>query len=300
MTSVWSSNLTPDYIDRCAMSPDGKRLAIVADEVSKLILYDLESGEANEIDLPALSTCLVWCTSFSLCISLESGDLFCIDVSDGNMFEYKFIDKPIASVRVENRTNTQQLLWVLYEGGQIIVVLLADLLNGSDSEPLSQFQLVGSEDVTDIVVLPACRPRLYSPFSLRSLEDVNSLIISGNNPSLAHYNVGGNQYFQDMGKLAGYVKAKVTGYISTSISSLYGRIVGIDKLNKKNSQSTSFVPISSLVDFDDEKRRILRLSVDPTSRFLAASDSLARVLLFDLRLMVVVRCVFIICNFICK
>ena len=108
----------------------------------------------------------------------------------------------------------------------------------------------------------------------------------GISPSLSMFNLGGNQQFQHIGKLAGYVRAKVSGMISNSVNSLYKRFT--DKQSTK-SNDTAPQPISSVVDFDDKKRRILRMTVDPYNKLIATCDSVGRVLLYDKRLLCVIR-----------
>ena len=49
------------------------------------------------------------------------------------------------------------------------------------------------------------------------------------------------------------------------------------------------MPIASLIDFEDPKRKILRLRLSPSGELLAAADSLGRVTLYDVHLNVVVR-----------
>jgi hypothetical protein len=48
-------------------------------------------------------------------------------------------------------------------------------------------------------------------------------------------------------------------------------------------------PCASILSFDDSKRRILRLSLDPLHRLLCTADSLGRVILFDTSLNCSVR-----------
>ncbi|CAM9754785.1 unnamed protein product, partial [Ectocarpus fasciculatus] len=47
--------------------------------------------------------------------------------------------------------------------------------------------------------------------------------------------------------------------------------------------------LSPLVYFDDPKRRILRVSVDPTRKLIATADNVGRVMLFDIRVFVAIR-----------
>ena len=56
----------------------------------------------------------------------------------------------------------------------------------------------------------------------------------------------------------------------------------MEKRNQKPRKTTP--PITSTLDFaESNKRRIVRISLDPTGKLLAAADTLGRVLLFDMR-----------------
>jgi hypothetical protein len=49
------------------------------------------------------------------------------------------------------------------------------------------------------------------------------------------------------------------------------------------------VPLASLIDWEDAKRRVLRLSLSPKGDLVAAADSLGRVTLYDVRVNAIVR-----------
>lgn len=53
--------------------------------------------------------------------------------------------------------------------------------------------------------------------------------------------------------------------------------------------SQAISEVSPLVVFDDPKRRILRVTVDPTGKLVATADNVGRVMLFDLRIFSAIR-----------
>lgn len=130
----------------------------------------------------------------------------------------------------------------------------------------------------------------------------HSVLVSGINASLSLYNIGGTRQFQHLGKFAGYVKEKVGSAITKTFTSIFG----FNSSNKSNSDldlddSVSSTmrdennmnikekAVSSLFDFDDPKRRILRITIDPSGKYVATADSLGRVTLFDTRLCCIIR-----------
>lgn len=49
------------------------------------------------------------------------------------------------------------------------------------------------------------------------------------------------------------------------------------------------IPLTSMVDFVDDARRVLRMTIDPHRKLIATADSLGRVQLYDRRTIAVVR-----------
>lgn len=156
---------------------------------------------------------------------------------------------------------------------------------------LMAYKLVDHKVLSDFVFYKT----IYSP-SIFELEDdaTLSVLVGGMNNTFSLYNLGSRLHFQDFSKLAGYMKEKVGGIISKSISSIFS-IVGsfshsqpepTDQVTQTEDQS---LMITSFVDFKDAKRRILRMTIDPSGLLVAAADALGRVLLFDTQINCVVR-----------
>lgn len=155
----------------------------------------------------------------------------------------------------------------------------------------SSFQLVESvTDVSDFVVLPF----IYSPgmFSLEYPSDaIHSLLVaSDSDASLSMYNIGGKQQFQHLGKLGSYLKNQVSSAISKTFQSIFTMGTASPSAEKGNRMKpTASVALASLIDFEDSKRKVLRMKLDPSGELVAAADNLGRVTLYDIRLNVVVR-----------
>jgi hypothetical protein len=137
--------------------------------------------------------------------------------------------------------------------------------------------------VNDFAVLPA--PYLSSIFDADSNSPLTSFVVSGIEPSMSLYTVGGKQHFQHFGKLASYVRDKVHSAISKTVGSALVSFFGSNSTgNEQTEEGEDYTPLSSILDFQEsDKRRILRLSLSPGGKLIAAADSLGRVLLFDAR-----------------
>ncbi len=146
-------------------------------------------------------------------------------------------------------------------------------------------------------------PDIYSPsiFEVAAEADraSHSILVSGMNSALSLYNLGGKLHFQDFDKLAGYAKDRVSSLISKSFMSLFGspfssssdagRAAKADKGDEFLRVEEKGVALTSLLDLQDAKRRVLRLSVEPYGSLVAAADGLGRVTLYDTRTNCIVR-----------
>lgn len=93
---------------------------------------------------------------------------------------------------------------------------------------------------------------------------LTSFVVSGIEPALSLYTVGGKQHFQHFGKLASYVRDKVHSAISKTVGSALISFFGNGPNNEQIEEGEDFTPITSVLDFhESEKRRILRLSLSP-------------------------------------
>lgn len=202
-------------------------------------------------------------------------------------------------------------LWILHENSLVATVLLPSLLVGEFDE-LIRFQLLNTEACSDLLILP----KVYSPKPNKYLEGLysdtrseskyyqdqqasHSIFVAGKDASLGLYNVGGPQHFEHFGKFTEYVKSRTVNYVSRTIFSIFGSVNNPKSAKERDGSRQSehlldltngpTISVSSVLDFSDEKRRILRLSLDPSHRFVATSDSLGRVMLFDTRMHAVIR-----------
>lgn len=169
-------------------------------------------------------------------------------------------------------------------------VPIESIIDGTGNHS-SSFQLVENvTDVSDFVVLPF----VYSPgiFSLEGLSDAahSLLVAADSDASLSMYNIGGKQQFQHLGKLGSYLKNQVSSAISKTFQSIFTMGAASSSAEKGNRiKPAASVALASLIDFEDPKRKVLRMKLDPSGELVAAADSLGRVTLYDIRLNVIVR-----------
>jgi hypothetical protein len=168
------------------------------------------------------------------------------------------------------------------------------------------FQLSGMEACHDFVVYPC-------PFATRSeWEDFDipdsqlpatglRLIVSGFNSALCLFEIDLKRIRKDFKRQQQYEKAgNPNGSITKSFFSFVASGLGYnstttDSGNTKSTDGTVWnrqVRIVSLLpkmQFFDEKRRILRLSMDPFKSLVACADTLGRVTLFDTHMECIIR-----------
>lgn len=229
---------------------------------------------------------LKWITDDVICIGFESGDLCCYGDNGYHILEQKFNDSSVQSIKVchSELPNMGPGLWILYESGFLISIPMQQLLQGQ-IEGLVKFKLVEESPVHDFVFLPS----LYSSsiFEVPDKRITHSVLICGMNAALSIYNIGGPPQFQNIGKLAGYVKERVSTVISKTITSFFSFSNNTKVESIVDADHTTLI---SSLDFEDSKRRILRLSMEPScGKLVAAADSLGRVTLYDTRLNSIIR-----------
>lgn len=132
--------------------------------------------------------------------------------------------------------------------------------------------------------------------SLTTADSNQGLLVAGAVNALSLYHLGSKLHFQDAEKLKQYVSDKANTLLSRSLSSFFGYNSSASDASSPTSRLTIVespsagifrteqraVTLSSLMDFQDVRRRILRLSADPCGTGLvAAADSLGRVTLYD-------------------
>jgi hypothetical protein len=182
---------------------------------------------------------------------------------------------------------------------------LSQVLRGK-SDFFVAFKFAEHVAINDFVFCPT----IYAP-SIFDLDDGNnnashSILVSGMNSALSLYNLGGKLHFQDFDKLTGYAKGeKVSSMLSKSFMSLFSSLTSsssatatsaIDAAKARYDRSEDplkveekAITLTSMLDLQDVKRRILRLSMEPFGSLVAAADSLGRVTLYDTRTNCIVR-----------
>lgn len=92
-------------------------------------------------------------------------------------------------------------------------------------------------------------------------------------------------------KMTSYLKRSFTSVISmvTSTKSNAPPITVESSVADQDLESVSLGRVDTLGSIHDSKRKIIRVSLDPSSKLLALADSLGRVLLYDTRIGSIVR-----------
>ena len=173
-------------------------------------------------------------------------------------------------------------------GSTAYQIPIASIVAGSEDNFLSYKFVESLTTLSDFVVLPLVYRT--SAFDLVGHSDsTHTLLVAGDSEAaLSLYNVGGKQKFQHLGKLGSYLKSQVTSMISKTFHDLIG-FRSSPVLGKVEFSKATAVGLASLMDFEDSKRKILRLRLSPTGDLVAAADSLGRVTLYDAQLNVVIR-----------
>jgi Rab3 GTPase-activating protein regulatory subunit N-terminus len=226
-----------------------------------------------------------------VCVGFESGDFGCFDEYGELIAELKPHGSALQAFQVSEGSvvdGSGQALWMLHEGGVLSTIPMQALTSSTgdtkDYYGLVTFKLVDHEMLNDFCISQSIySSSIFEAYQAERADSTHSIFVGGMNSCLSVYNVGGAQQFQHMGKLAGYVKERVSGMISKTFRSFFSS-GGSGESSKDNE-----VPITSLLDFEDPKRRILRLSADPSGSLLAAADNVGRVTLYDARINSVVR-----------
>ena len=142
-----------------------------------------------------------------------------------------------------------------------------------------------------------------SPKALSSTPNaLVSVCTGGSDSSLAVFNLGGLLSVSDNDRAAASVRDSAVNLLSKSVMSIYNWYGGsADAASGSSGPATaerktdalkvqeSTLVVTARVEFKDIKRRVLKLSSDPSGDFVAASDSLGRVTLFDAAVGAVVR-----------
>jgi hypothetical protein len=147
-------------------------------------------------------------------------------------------------------------------------VPVSHLLGGSSlARYYIRFKLIDVTTVNDFTILP--QSFTGSLFDIDTPAPTSTFIVSGIQPSLSLYTIGGKQQFQHLGKLASYVKDRVGSALSKTVGSALVSFFGSgsgggNSTMHETSDEDEYTAISSVLDFEEsDKRTILRLSVSP-------------------------------------
>ena len=129
-----------------------------------------------------------------------------------------------------------------------------------------------------------------------------SVCTGGSDSSLAVFNLCGLLSVSDNDRAAASVRDSAVNLLSKSVMSIYNWYGGsadaasgssgtaaVERKTDALKVQESTLVVTARVEFKDIKRRVLKLSADPSGDFVAASDSLGRVTLFDAAVGAVVR-----------
>jgi hypothetical protein len=130
---------------------------------------------------------------------------------------------------------------------------------------------------------------------------------AGSEASWALYNLGGALFSQENEKGSTTVRESAVNLLSKGVMSLYNWYGGSSDASNGNNSSSGggnaaadkksdtarvqecTLTVTARIEFLDPKRRILKLSADPSGSYIAAADILGRVTLFDCTICAVVR-----------
>ena len=236
---------------------------------------------------------LRWITDDVVCCGFSSGDFACFDVDGVGLIEQRCDESSVQSLRISESSLIPTLsapvmcLWILHESGVLAIVPIDNLLDGHVDD-LIRLWSINQTQVGDMLLLP----EVHTPSYAAARSDAShSILLGGSEPTIALYNLGGKVHFEHFGKLANYYSNKAAGYLSRTLSSLFGggSAAGRAKSPKSAAQERETISISSVLDFQDAKRKVLRLSLDPSGRYVAAADNMGRVLLYDVNINCVIR-----------
>ena len=281
------------------------RLALVSTDymiITDGVMNDDSDDVEGEIDdtviklFPgAVVTAIIWISDDLVCLGFETGSFSCFNVEGTMVFERQYKQEAVKSMRVSSCNSTSGWLWVLYDKGFLVQNTIGDMLLGQDGSSVI-FTLVENTLINDFEVLstvyvppsvfglgPNCQHRMGNGEEEISPSHCHSVLIAGisdaqdigGGGALSLYNIGAKQHFQHLGKMGSFVKSHVSAVLTRAFQSL-SLLTPPPTTGKLTSKT-----LASLVDFEDPKRQIMRLTLDPSGTLVAAADSLGRVLLYD-------------------
>mmetsp|Transcript_7663 Transcript_7663/g.11361 ORF Transcript_7663/g.11361 Transcript_7663/m.11361 type:complete len:1220 (-) Transcript_7663:1557-5216(-) len=250
------------------------------DKVQTVVEFGQTSGRPTAIQ---------WITSDTLCVGFESGAMTCFNDFGETVSENEFSTSALVSIRVLPNPDpavSGQVVWALYESGYLISVSVGHLLGGTAlGRYYLKFKLMDRDMVSDFAVLPSMHMSSIFEADNSSPGASSSFMVCGVDPALSLYTIGGKQQLQHLGKLASFVRDKVGTAISKTVGNALVSFFGSGSTGTEGPDEDDHTAVTAVMEFNEsEKRRILRLSISPGGKLLAAADSLGRVLLFDCRL----------------
>jgi len=215
------------------------------------------------------------------------------------LYETRFHDTPVVKIKSQSTFHysllpkyQKELVIVVYSNCMITIdpkVLYEEIRNGnSDLYDYEKWNLKDSTKTND-----ACC--LYSYCSDESIFEVMEsksefdLIGVGYKPVIAKYSTNEikDEYVskrRQVSKIATNVATKV---YSIASSWIWGQIEQQPEQQEEQIPKGAFVPLSN--QFVDQKREIFQAEMDFTGRYLATSDSLGRIIIFDVSSMTAMK-----------
>lgn len=238
-------------------------------------------------NITSTPTIIKWLPIQILFVGFEDGTIFIFNKHYDILFTNKLCKSAVQSMKYQKLYDAY-MLYILYESGYIVMIPFQD--NGeiyySDSIKL---KLLDHNPVNDFII----SPYVYSSvdkINLNGFEESEaiSFYVGGYKSSLSIYNFGEPKRFQHLGKLAEYVKDKITTAIGRTFTS-FVNVISLSSVKSENIMKNHDDILPSVLDFKDSKRRVQRMSLDSLGNLIALADSLGRVLLYDLKMNSIVR-----------
>ena len=149
-----------------------------------------------------------------------------------------------------------------------------------------RYKLIGHGDCSDFVILPFLFKATTDELRVNNSKK-SVLVCGGSQSSFSLYRLSETDQFENLGKLAGFVREQVTYAITKTVGTALFTLLG-GVVTSELEKEDSYLPLQSYADFQDS-RRITRVWLDAGGRYVAAADDLGRVLLLDGRTFAVIR-----------
>jgi hypothetical protein len=264
-----------------------------------LILYEcrlnlisgIPSYDSVVLEFPSSSgsvSYLHWLSTI-LIIGFETGYLMVFSDDGSCLFESKYYDSSILSIKSFETQNDLFDIWVLYESGFFINLSAIATPTSFTIRNMAKIKLIDHETVCNFVMFQTADFTRSTSTGSGSTSNV-SVYVGGANSTLSLYNFGCPQQFQHFGKLAHYVKEKVVHVFSKTVLSFFDSA----KQHTSDDGATTDIKeydhaVTSVLDITDSKRKILRMIGDIDLGVVVLADNIGRVLLFDVKVNCIIR-----------